>query len=365
MLINTLSFLIVLILLAWHLVRLVRNWRVTRSVSVSWALFIPALTLQLIAQWSDYDWVNWIVALLLVMIVVCSFKERSRELDELPRINKAGPERESQSEPDRKSWWNTFAVESRPKEINFEVELPELLQLKTAEEHPLALDPGKLQLSLGGWEKLVVEDEYKSGFYEIRLRIFVKDAAGVVWTSEYRVDIESLVQIGLSSAPKRMPEELHAWTEIDPEMERTFREASLVAKAIYHTDLRDWFETRIGKHRYVVLTKYQRGVIDLAWDAKSSRFMLRLAGLQFRERDGIRDDDLDTDDQMPGPDAPPWDPWEIEPVVFHILPEELLPFGTNGLRSPFRFDEKVEPWPPLFARLRDPAIPPRDSESVA
>ncbi len=382
MLINTLSYLIVVSLLVWHVVRLVRVWRVTHTVSVFSALFIPALALQLVAILSDHDWAKWIAALILIVIFVWRFKgpgavgvpledllasmgishaefmERSRAQDELRRIDEDLKERERQIESDRKSWWKAFEVEARLTEINFDLELPEFIQLKTDEPLHFTLGPGKYQVALAGWEKLPVEADS----YEIRLWILVTDHAGVVWTSEYRVDIECLVNIGFSSTPKRKPGELHAWTEIDPEMERTFRENCLVAKAVYHTDMRDWIEARIGSHDYVVHTKYKRGVIDLAWDEKSSRVLLRLAGLIFRERDGVSYYDLDPDDEVPGSDTLPWDAAQIEPVVFPIHPEEMLPFGMNGLTSPYQFDEKVEPWPPLFSRLYDPVPPLSDSE---
>lgn len=262
------------------------------------------------------------------------------------RSDESREERERRVDSDRTAWWEAFAVEARPTEITFDVELGDPIQMRTVDQLSFTLGPGKIRISLGGWEKLTAE----GGYYEIRLRILVTDTAGVAWTSEYRVDIERLVDIGFSSSPKRKPEELHAWTGIDPEIAQTFRENCLVAKAVYHTDMRDWIEARIGNHDYVVSTKYERGAIDLAWDERSRRILLRLAGLRFRERDGVSSYDFDQEEEEPIPAALPWEPEEIEPVVFHILPEEMIPFGANGLWDPYRFDDEVETWPPLFSR---------------
>ncbi len=357
MLINTLTFLILALLLVWHAVRLVSVWRLTRAVPVDSALFIPAVVLQLVAVLSDQDWATWIAVLFLVVIIVVNLRKSSRKLDPPRRNDESWVDRERRVDSDRKSWWEAFAVAARPTEITFEIELGNAIQLRTDEPLPLTLGPGKIRITLGGWEKLLGENPS----YEIRLRILVTDTASVAWTSEYRVDIESLVDIGFSSTPKRKPGELRAWSEIDPEVEQTFRENCLVAKAVYHTDAEHWIEAGIGSHDYVVYTRRKRGVIDLAWDEESNTFLLRLAGLFFRERDGIWCDEVEMAHLMSDSDAQPWEPDEIEPVVFPILPEELLPFGMNGLMSPYRFDEEPESWPPLFSRCEGPMLPLGDS----
>ena len=55
MLINALTFSILVFLLVWQAVRLVRIWRLTRALPVDSALFIPAVALQLMAVLSDHE----------------------------------------------------------------------------------------------------------------------------------------------------------------------------------------------------------------------------------------------------------------------------------------------------------------------
>lgn len=84
MLINTFTFSILVFLLVWHAVRLLGIWHLTRAVPVDSALFIPALTLQLIALISDHDWAIWIAALLLGGIIVWSFNKCTRDRNAPP-----------------------------------------------------------------------------------------------------------------------------------------------------------------------------------------------------------------------------------------------------------------------------------------
>jgi len=369
---NTISLLLVSFTLVCHVVWLGIDWFVIRKVSVTTVLFIFSQSFLIVGLLSDHDvWTTWIAAVLLILIAFRLPKRLSSMRDQFAAsgISEAGSEerlqtweeggqryatklvRERQFEARRKAWWAAFAVEARPKEISFEIELPESIQLKTTEEIPLTLRSGKGHISLGGWEKFPVGDKN----HVIKLRVWVTDSAGVVWTSDYSVDIEDLVEIGFSDTPKRKPEELWGWTEINPEIENAFRENCLIAKAHYHTDMRNWIEAAIGRHDYLVVTKYQRGVIDLAWVPESNRLLLRLAGLRFSKRDGLTEFDFEAADWSPGPDDPPWKPWEIEPVVFPIFPEELLPFGSKTVGPAFRYTFESESWPPTFSRLSAPA----------
>lgn len=375
--VNGLTFLIVVGLLIYHLIRLGRIWWSTHRVNVFSSLFIVLQITLLVALFTEHQWVLWISGALLLLLLAWKLNPLGGILDQCEEIAsiagfsyremknfrakqnyltaryEAGRERKRQLEEDETAFWEAFRSKARPRSIETTAWIETAISLPSREGTMISVGPGNVPIEFSGWR--VIEDRGEWHF-EIEIDLVISDANGRRWRSTFSTEIENLVELGLSSQPRRTPDQLIAWTEIDSENERVIREHCLFSKALYRADFRDLFEVTIGRNHYLILTKHAGGFIDLAWDSEEHRFLLRLAGLQARERNGRDAYDLDVESEQEGPQVSPWSSEQIEPVVFPVLPEELLPFGKAALFSPFRLqDEGSGPgyWPPVFEPIED------------
>ncbi|MDB4459278.1 hypothetical protein N9059_01770 [bacterium] len=365
---NWLSYLIIVGLLVWHLVRIVRVWPVTHRIAVTSALLVLSMSLILIGSFTGLRWLLGIAGILMLIAVFWKFLGPGRILDQCEDFLVLGgiphaetekildeqevvkaqeiekKERKRLFESDREAWGEAFSVEARSTGIAFEAHFEETVSLATEDGHPLRIGPGAVDLVLDDWGHEVLGS---NDYFNISLRLTVIDGNGEQWVSRYSVQIENLVGLGFSEESRRSPADLEGWTQINPDHERAFRTGCLISKAKYFTDSRDQFSVRIGIHEYAIRLKHKGGFIDLAWEPYSRRFLLRLAGIYFESRDG--EDDVELGD-YPAVPAPLWGLDEIEPVVFPLLPEELLPFGKNATARPWSLDSPKSQWPPPFVR---------------
>lgn len=206
---------------------------------------------------------------------------------------------ESEAGEREEAFRKSYRVERWREPIPLELNLDAVSQFIVSPGGQLEMGPGEISILV----EADVIDEEDEETRPVQFTTTVCDLEGQGWQAISLVPAVGLLGRVLGFHKGNAPK-LTSWKNAPEEWRKVFRECTLAIGATDLLDSRDYYEIQVDDRLLTIPEKYQGPRVDLAWDQKMGRFLVRVEGLYHStEEDPMQ---------------------EVPPFLFVLAPTQLL-----------------------------------------